>query len=81
MQVIKCSKCGNANDFYEKMPVIRHNYFHQGKDGWIEKVSSEISDSPIHDSQIFCSICNEDIGEDYDSFLNRYTEALFDTSG
>ena len=77
MRIIRCSKCGNTKDFYEEMSVIQRNLFHQGKDGRINKVSTEQDESPIDDSHIYCSVCDEEISEDYHLFLDRYTETLF----
>jgi hypothetical protein len=79
MKIIKCPGCGNSKDFYERMLIIQHNYFHQGEDGHINKVSIEQNNSPSHNSRIYCSICDQEIDEDYDLFLDRYTETLFDT--
>jgi hypothetical protein len=79
MQIIKCPKCGNTKVFYERMLVVQYNYFHQGEDGGIRKVGIEQNNSPNHNSQIYCSICDQEIDEDYPSFLDRYTETLFDT--
>jgi hypothetical protein len=77
MRLVKCSKCGNSKDFYERMLVVQHNYFHQGEDGRIDKVDTEQNCSPCEDSRIYCSVCNNEIDEDYQLFLDRYTETLF----
>lgn len=77
MQIIKCSRCGNTNEFYERTRIVQHNYFHQEEDGRINKVSIEQINSPSHNSRIYCSSCNKEIDEDYHLFLDRYTETLF----
>ncbi len=79
MQIIECPKCGNSKDFYERMLIVQHNYFHQVEDGRIGKISIEQNNSPSHNSRIYCSICDQEIDEDYHLFLDRYTETLFDT--
>jgi len=77
MQIIKCPKCGNTDDFYEQMLIVQYNYFHQGKDGRIDKVDTKQADSPSHNSRIYCSACGKEIDENCHLFLDRYTETLF----
>ncbi len=79
MQIIKCSKCGNTEDFREQMFIVQYNYFCQGKDGRVDKVDTKQINCPTHDSRIYCSVCSQEIDEDYHLFLDRYTETLFNT--
>lgn len=78
MQIIKCPRCGNTKDFYERMHIVQYNYFHQGEDGRIDKVGVEQVNSSSHSSRIYCSSCRKEIDEDYHLFLDRYTGTLFD---
>ena len=78
MKIIKCSRCGNAKDFYETLFVIQHKYFHQQEDGRIYQVNTEQRNMPNHNSRIYCSDCDQEIEEDYDLFLDRYSETIFE---
>ncbi len=77
MKLIKCPKCGSTEEFYEKATVLQTKYFHQDAQGRIEKVSTEETNSPNHNSRLYCSICDKKIEEDYDLFLDRYSDSLF----
>ena len=77
MQIIRCPKCGNAEDFHEQVFIIQYNYFRQGKDGCIDKINTKQINCPTHDSRVYCSICGQEIDADYHLFLDRYTETLF----
>ena len=77
MKLIKCPKCGNTEEFYEKTPAIMTNYFRQNKDGTIEKTDTEQERDSDRNSQLYCSKCDERIEEDYDLFLDRYSDSLF----
>jgi len=77
MQLIKCPQCGNTENFYEQALIIQCNYFRQAEDGRVEKINTEQVNCPAHNSQIYCSICGQEIDEDYHLFLDRYTETLF----
>jgi 5-methylcytosine-specific restriction endonuclease McrA len=77
MKIVKCLNCGNTKEFHELVHIVQYNYFHQEKDGRIEKVSVEQSNDPENNSTICCSVCNEEIDDDYNLFLDRYTESIF----
>ena len=80
IQMIKCRRCGNKNDFYEKMLIVQCNYFQQGENGCIDKVYVEQTNSPCYNSRLYCSNCDQEIDEDYHLFLDRYGDKLFSIS-
>ncbi|MFH1231358.1 MAG: hypothetical protein V1709_07680 [Planctomycetota bacterium] len=78
MNLIKCMKCGNTNNFYEISVVKQVNYFEQEKNGYINKIGVKENDYDM-DSRIFCNICNQEISEDYHLLLDRYSDSPLKT--
>lgn len=76
MKLVKCLKCGNQEGFYEEAYVLQRNDFIQNRNGKIRKTGSETGRN-CSDSRIFCSTCNEEIEEDRDLFLDRYSDTIF----
>lgn len=76
MKPIRCRKCGNTADYFEEVYVLQRNFFTQNANGNVSKTGSE-TDSACGDSRIFCAICNKEVDQERELFLDRYSDTLF----
>lgn len=77
MKILKCPVCGNTEEFYERVHATQTNYFHQDAEGNIKKIGIEQKRCSDSDTRLYCSHCGKELEEDYELFLDKYSDSLF----
>ena len=77
MKMVICPNCGSIKGFHEWVLIHHTNFFVQDVNGIIIKEQCEEKQDQGYDSRIFCDVCDKEVEDDYQQFLDNYSETLF----